>query len=270
MTLIILGLIGGLFHLGRFEVRAFEHSAAADIRSKLSGDQREVSVKADVGIEGIWGDVHAVAIHASRFQTEGLPLYTEPKRSHRGVVRDLTIRLSDFSLSGMHIESLDAEIPDCRFDLPLAMRHREIRLSRSGLGLGRVVVNEKDLENFILLKFHEIKQVSVKIDKDKIFVDGSGEFLFLKTTFSVIAKLDSPDGNQLFLTYARIFLDGHPADNAQKKVLLDTLNPVLDLDSDLKLNGAIRVESIELRNGLLSASGPTKIPDVPLNRSSGS
>jgi hypothetical protein len=263
MTLIFLGLFGGLFHLANSQVRAFEISAASDISSKLQGEGRQVSVRAEVGPEVVWGDVHSVRIDATHFSTSGLPLYTESKRSHRGLVRQLHLDLRDFSLRNLHIERLSADIPNCRFDFPLAVDHRKIRLSQSGTGIGEVVIGEKDLEKFILSKFSEVKQVSVKIDKDKVFVEGFGEFLIVQTNFSVVARLDAQDGDKLVLTHSRILFDGQIADEAAKQAILGTLNPVVDLNQDLSLFGAIQVERIVLRDGLLMASGPIRIPELP-------
>ncbi len=263
MTLLLLGLLGCLLHLTASQVRAFDHAAAADIASKLDGAGKQVVVSADVGPEALFGDVHAVSIQASRFSTRGLPLYTEPKRSHRGLVRMLHLELSDFTLRGLHIEKLSADIPGCHFDLPLAMRHKQIRLSESGTGMGEVSITQEDLERFILAKFPEIKRASVKIDDGKVLVEGYGDFLVVSTNFSIAARLEAPGGNTLELTDAKILFDGQPVDDAQRKVLLDALNPVVDLDQDLALDGAIRVQNVTLQGGVMTARGQVTIPEKP-------
>ncbi|HSI73508.1 MAG TPA: LmeA family phospholipid-binding protein [Fimbriimonas sp.] len=258
-----LALLAGLFLVGGREVRAFENAAAREIASTLQGAEKRVEVRSVVGPEALFGDVHAVTIKASHFETEGLPLFTEPERSTRGVLRTLNLELTDFTLRGLHVQSLKASIPDCRFDLPLALRHRKIRLSRSGAGPGEVLVTEKDLEQFIPIKLREIKSVRVRLDRDKVFVDGYGEFVVFAANFSVIARLEPRNGNQLVLSHARIFIEGAPADAASAKVLMDTLNPVIDLDKDLLLYGAISVDRLKIGNGELRANGLTKIPAKP-------
>ena len=267
MTPLLLGLIGlGLFSSANSEVRRFEKAAAAEIGSKLQGENKQVSVKAKVGPEAIFGDFHAVRIQASQFHTDGLPLFTEPRRSTKGHVRMLNIDLQDFTLGGLPIRRLRADIPDCRFDFSLALRRRQIRLSRSGMGVGEVEVAEKDLERFILAKYPEVKRATVRINRDKVIVDGYGEFLLLATNFWVVAKLEPVDGNKLVLTHARVLFDGRDAGEAGRNALLQVLNPVVDLDRDLNLYGAIQVQRLVLRDGVLRASGPTKIPDKPEGR----
>ncbi|MEZ0327502.1 MAG: LmeA family phospholipid-binding protein [Fimbriimonas sp.] len=256
----LLFFIAGLFLVGGNEVRAFENHAAAEIGSKLGGDGKRVEVRSKLGPEALFGDVYAVTIKASNFTAEGLPLYTEPNRSQRGILRTLNLDLTDFILRDLHVQSLKAAIPDCRFDLGLALGKREIRLSRSGEGPGEVVLSADDLEKFIPIKFHEVKRVKVRLDKDKVFVDGYGEFVLFDAEFSLVARVEALEGNKLILAHARILIDGKPADPAAATVLLDTLNPVIDLDKDLLLYGAISVQKIRVADGRLVAECRTRIP----------
>lgn len=262
--LAILAGFGLLFGLGNGEIRRFERDAATDLKSQLTGQNMNVSVRAELnGLAGLWGDLRSGTIRASDFSTDGLPLFTEPQRRKNGRLGLLRLDLREFVLSGLRVERLEAEIPGCRYDFDLAFRHRKIRLSRSGVGTGTVVLREKDLEDFILRKFSEIKRVSVRIDKDRVFVDGYGEFLIAKTNFTVIAGLQAFEGTKLLLTDAKIYFDWRRADEPASKALLDTLNPVVDLRKDLGLYDAVTVERIRLRDGRLQAWGATRIPIRP-------
>jgi hypothetical protein len=254
-----------LFGLGGAEVRRFERIAAEDIRSKLDGESRLVSVQARLNglLGGPLGDLSEVTIRASRFSTDALPLFTEPDRSKRGVVRKLRIVLDDFVLAGLRVEHLEAEIPDCRFDYGLAVRRRQIRLSRSGLGTGRVRVLEKDLEAYILRRFKEIKRVSVRLDKERVFVEGYGQFLIVQSEFFVIAKLAPTGGDKLVLSEARVIFPSGPTGEDAKQAILAALNPVVDLNRDLHLHGAIHLRGLRIAGGALEAWGETRIPDRP-------
>jgi hypothetical protein len=264
---LIAGFFGLSYYFGGQEVRRFENLAAQDIRSKLEGPNVQVDVKTKLnGLAGVMGDLSSVTIKASDFSTEGLPLFTEKERSTRGKVQEMHLILDNFRLSGLRIEHLEARIPDCRYDFSLALRKRQIRLSRSGVGQGRVRILEKDLEAFILQKYREIKRVSVRVDKHKVFVEGYGEFLIIKTNFLVIADLEPLEGTKLVLSNARILFDDRRADEASAAALLETLNPVVDLKEDLNLYDAIYVRGITLVGGVLEAWGDTKIPELPAER----
>jgi hypothetical protein len=85
----------------------------------------------------------------------------------------------------------------------------------------------------------------------------------IKTQFFVRAKLVPLDDFQLVLTDARILFDGFRAELEVAQTVLDTLNPVVDLNQDLGLHGAIRVQEVDSRNGALTVSGKTTIPVDP-------
>jgi hypothetical protein len=108
-----------------------------------------------------------------------------------------------------------------------------------------------------------VKSAEVRIDRDKLYIEGHAELLLLSTDFTVIARLEPAEGSRLNLAHARVLFDGTPADAALEKVLLDILNPVVDLDRDLGLSGAMKVEKVRLRDGVLRASGATTIPSRP-------
>ncbi|HEY0867655.1 MAG TPA: LmeA family phospholipid-binding protein [Fimbriimonas sp.] len=261
MNVLLLGLFGGLFLFGGSQVRRFESEAAKEIASKLSGPEKRVSVK--VRPAGLSGALASATIQASRFETEGLPLFTEPDRSTRGVVHELRIRLSDFSLRGLRIEQLSATIPDCRFDYALAVRRHQIRLSRSGVGQGTVSLLAEDLERYVLRKFSEIKRVEIEISGGRLRVSGYGEFLIVSTNFDVDATLRAVEGTRFVLEDAKVRFDGREAEPLARDALLGTLNPIVDLDQDLELHGAILVDRIVLEEGRIVASGTTRIPIKP-------
>jgi hypothetical protein len=255
-------LLGALALLGvgaaSREIRSFERAASADIASNLQGDNKEVTVR--VSQPGLDGSLSSAKISASHFHVDGLPLFTEPERSQRGKVDLLTIHLRDFSLRSLHVEELRADIADCRYDLPLAIREKQVRLSRSGQGPGYVRLTAPALAKFILAKYREIKTVSVRLEHGKVYVEGDGDFLFFRTRFYVSAKLVPRDGVKLFLEDAWILLDGRPALDGSDRVLLQAINPVLDLDEDLKLMGAMQVESLKAGAGVLEVFGIATVP----------
>lgn len=250
--------LGILFGASGREVRRFENLAAEEIRSKLEGEAKQVTVRTKIGGPA---DLHRVDIRASRFSTDGIPLFTEPEFSTKGRIRELNLALEDFSLGGLRVDRLQATIPECRFDWDLALSKKMIRLSRSGIGTGRVRVLAKDLEAWILRKFREIKRVEVRLDRDRVWVKGFGEFVIVQTEFEVMARLVPQEGSKLVLADAHVYFDGLLADEDVRTLVLQTLNPVVDLDADLGLAGAIQVEGIAMQGGVLEAWGATRIPE---------
>ncbi len=216
-----------------------------------------------VGLNELGGHFKRVTIEAADFSTVGLPLFTEPQLPKSGKIDDLRIVLHNFNLRNLHIRELSSDIPDCRYDFGLAVHKNRIRLSESGVGTGSVVIEEGDLQRFILTKYPSIKTVHVRIADGKVHVWGYGEFIVIRTNFDVVASIVAPGGDKLALADAAIMFDGNPADEGSRAALLQVLNPVVDLDRDLALYDAISVSKIEMEKGELIAYGSTKIPNQP-------
>ena len=230
----------------------------------LEEAKTEVSVRVipdPIGI--LWGALDNATISAKNFDIQELPLFVEPTRSKAGRCGNLKLNLTNFKLRGLRVESLEASIPACRYDRTLALTKRSFRLSRSGVGIGTVKILESDLGSFILKKFHEIKSVSVRVLNGIVWVEGVGEFLIVKSGFTVIAELQPIGGSKLQLSNAKVWFDWRRADDFSAQTLLKTLNPVVDFDKDLGLYGAINVKKVTLEDGVLTATGETKIPTKP-------
>jgi len=262
-------LLAGLGALAGYavesEVGRFERLAASELASHLQGDEKSVKVKAD--IDGIFGGasgrLHDVSILASDFSVSGLPLFTEPDRAQTGYIRTLRLSLLNFNLRALGVEELSATIVDCRYDFGLARKEGKIRLSKSGVGPGYVRMNATALERFILHKYREIKTVSVKLENDKVYVEGKGDFLLFSTEFYVSARLVPKNGVELWLEDAWMLLDGRLPLDGSGRILLDSLNPILDIDADLRLFGAFHISELKSRNGLLELWGEARIPNDP-------
>jgi len=264
---LLLGL-GLALGAGSKVVHDFERRAADDLRSKLTGDAIDIRVRAvpNGPINGASGDLLSAEILARSFSTNGLPLYTEPERPGRGRVRELRLELRDFRLAGLRVESLRATIPDCRYDLGLALSRGQIRLTRSGEGTGTVTLLAEDLGPWITRRFREITEARVEFRAGKVIVEGAGDFIVIKARFKVIAELESPDGRRIELVRPRVWLDGQRVPLSTAQALLQTLNPVVDLDRDLKLDGAVDLQSVHLSQNRLTATGRARIPSRPKPR----
>lgn len=260
----LIGGLAALFGFGAATVRNFEHAAARELASKLEGEQKVVRL--DVTYPGILspglGEVGTATIHASHFKCEGLPLFTEPKRSKKGSIEWLKLDLRDFYLRDLRCERFSAEIPKCRFDFALAASQRKIRLSKSGVGEGTVEIKVGDLAPYILKKYAEIKRVSVTIDGNWIRVQGYGQFLVLNATFDVKAHLGT-NGGQLILQDSIVRIDDKVPDAGSEKALIDTLNPVIDFAKDLDLYDAVEAKKVTIKGDSIFVTGKVKIPDLP-------
>lgn len=243
------------------EINRQERRATADITAKLQGERKSVSVQVQPHLA--WGHLSSASITAKDFSLDELPLWTEPERSRAGKLDLLSLKLQNCTLKGLDILELSAEIPNSRFDLQEVLGHGRIRLSQSGEGTGKVRIREEALSSWILKKYSEIKRCRVQVKQDVLWVEGFGEFLIVKSEFTVIAKLKPVNGTAFVLDKAKIYFNWQRADPFAAKALLDLLNPVVDLKADLGLEDAMVVEGISCRDGIMEAWGKAKIPMHP-------
>ncbi len=268
MSLMSFLLVGGGLFFADQQKSHFERKAAADILSKVIDGKGRFEIKVQPSLlGGVTGEMEAATISGQDFALDELPLFTEPDRSTSGKIGELRLRLSDFTLRKLKVAELQADIPGCRYDFGLARNHGQIRLSRSGQGTGFVKLRERDLAEYLVKKFREIKRCTVKLDGETVWVEGYGEFLIVNTEFAVIADLGIEDGTKLVLKNAKVYFDWLRADGAAVDGLLKTLNPVVDLKKDMGLFDAVFVDEIKIQRGILTASGRTKIPVKPTDES---
>jgi hypothetical protein len=260
----LLGGVAALFGIGVLTVNDFERAAKNDIANALQGENKKVGVVVRYPnvLSPALGEASSVTIKASQFSTEGLPFFTEPKRSQKGKINHLKLELTDFYLRDLHVESLIADIPDCRFDFAYAKKSKKIRLSRSGSGTSTVRIQVADLAPFILKKYAEIKDVTVATEGEWVRVKGSGQFLIFNAAFDVKAHIKT-DGERLFLADAEILFDGKKGDQAGQDTLMQTLNPVVDFAKDLDLLDAVEAKKVEILGSVIQVTGNIKVPIKP-------
>ena len=264
MFLIAVGLAGLIFGVGASEVRKFERAAANDVASRLSGEKKFVMVRTKMDpLLAIGGRLKSATITASDFAVDGLPLFTEPEGSKRGRLDELKLNLTNFILTGLHIKRLEARIPNSRFDWGLAQRQGKIRLTQSGIGTGSVEVDRESLRAYIGAKHPTLKIEDFRLAPGLVEIAGKGRFLGFESEVHIKSKLASPDGVTIQLADAEIAVNGQLANPAAREAILKLLNPVLDLDKDLKLFGALSIQSIEVQEDSIIARGAARIPVGP-------
>lgn len=123
-------------------------------------------------------------------------------------------------------------------------------------------VAEDAISAFALRMHPMLRSLTVRVDKDKIFVDGFGRILFLDLPFSVIAGLGIVGGRRLILLFPHVFLGDRAAGPDVVQAVVQTLTPLIDLDKDLGLHGALDLVGMRLRDGVLEAWGTATVPVV--------
>lgn len=241
-----------------------ERAAAADLAGSLSVSKENVRVSAasDGLLGSVMGRVDEVLIEAHGFTVEGMPLFCEPNFSTAGRLGLLRLSLTDFVIRDLPVKRLETAIPRNRFALGL-LQKGVVRLSRSGEGTGTVTLDEAGLAKYMLARFDMLESVTVRLDKYKVFVAGRASFGFVRRSFEVIADLEIAGTRQLVIAKPIVFIEGRRIRDGSEVALANAFNPVLDIDRDLGLTGAFDMQTLVIKAGTVTISGPARIPNRP-------
>lgn len=260
---VLLGL-AGLFGLGASTIRRFERAAERDVASRLDGKEKKVRLR--VTYPGLLspaiGEVSRAEVTASHFSVVGLPFLREPWRSSRGKIERLVVDLRDFELTGLPVARLFASIPGVRYDLAHAAKRGQIRISRAGVGRAEVVLRPEAIALWLMRRTPGLRDVTGRIEDGKLGIAGRVRFAGFELPFDVLSRVTG-EGPRLLLDHPRILIGGVPAEGAKVDELVKALNPVVDADRDLALQGAVRIERVEMRDGLVVATGSVVLPEAP-------
>lgn len=261
MSLLILALGAGLIAGGAFgnsRISHLESVASADLASRLDVKS---GVKIDVEVDGVvgalCGRLSFAEISASGFGIDRLPILVEDG-SKRGSIGSLRLRFRDFVIRGLPVVELSADISGCRFDLGEASRGR-IRLTRSGSGKAFARLSESGLAIYIAHKFPALKNVTVRLDKYKAFVEAEAAFMGAHGKLYVIADV-VPRSTQLWLENCIVFFNDHRLRDGSGDRLVASLNPVVDEARDLGLGSSFDMQKVVSKGGFLTITGSAAIP----------
>lgn len=270
MKLILLGL-GATAAVAGFVIgsswSAIERAAAEDIRKQLGGNARvQVTAESDGLLGTVLGRVRSVSIEASNFSVDGMPFFVEPGLSKSGRMGSLRFALRDFVIRDLPVRELAAEIPENRFPLGL-LRSGVVRLSDSGEGKGSVTITESGLAQYMRRRFAQILlEVDVEFSKHKVFARGQAALGPIRKRFEIIADLEIATPRQLRISRQVVFMDGVRIRDGSDARLIDSLNPVLDIDRDLGLAGGFDMQRLKISEGSAIIFGAARIPMRPASQ----
>lgn len=258
---ILAAAFGLLFHFGSKEVKRFENMAAGDLASHLEGDAKQVKVRIKLGSLRP-GHLSEATIEASGFSTKTLPLWTEPRRSKEGRIDKLIIKLKDFEIGGLPMESLNIELNDCRWDFACAVKEGKIRLSRSGSGTFQATISQDGIVRYLAKRYPFVKTSSFRIETYKILFSGSLATPLGTAPFDLVAvpRLHQNSGLSLIPVY--LSFSGVRTDISNEPALRRVFDPVIDVNRDFGLRGALEIESLELGLQSLGLRGKATIPAI--------
>jgi len=265
---IILGFIFGLWHFGAKTTDQFENALAKDVAVKLNSPGANITVHTQFTglISSFAGDLDRVTIYGRNFETQAFNINVDPSRTKTGRIKELNLVFDNFKYKNLFVSNLTAQVNNCRYDLGMAQRHRKIEISAAPPGVGTVSISAQALEDFILIKYPNVRTIKLRLINDKLFAEGTAEFFRVQRNFWIVSRVKCTDGRRVMLEGPRVMLDGVVANAAITAGVVATINPVIDLEKDLDLAKFAQIETIALQKDVLTAGARITLPvkEVPL------
>jgi hypothetical protein len=208
--------------------------------------------------------VDEIDVEAAGFAGRGLPFHSENPKGAQIAIGKLVLHLRDFELGILPVLSVDATISGCRFDRHEAL-HSRLRITDGGRGTAIVRVDENGLAAFIRTKFPALKKLHVKLGGDRVLLSCEADYLKGHPAVWALGWF-AVDGTKVSLSKVDLYIDGLPANAETSGAFLALLNPIVDLDRDLGLEGAAYAKTLTIANGIAEVRGRIRIPGYVSSR----
>jgi hypothetical protein len=256
-----LSFFGLLALHGSLEKRA-RHDAARQVREAF---QDSGTIRAGVEPGGVFGvfanNLQAVDIYGAHFHADRLPFVVAPRAGWKGTIHHLRLHFTDFSLSGLPVARLEADIPSVTYDIGHALYRDRLVLRGAGIGPAVVVVKTEGLTTYINKKFkHTLSDVIVWTQNQKIYISGRINLFAGPSDFIATGILAPRENLYLDLAAPEIRMNGTILPSRTAGGVMLQINPVVDLRHDLHLEGFFVLSEAEIGDGVVILRGKATVP----------
>lgn len=256
--ILALVIVGAKEHTRRLERAAERH-----VLDQLGG-----SGTVRVRIEPRWGALGVllaraenIQVEASGFHTAQMPFFAEqPIPRWQGSARQVHIVFADFSVSGIPIRRFESRLFNVKLDSRAAAFALRVRLFGAERGPGWVELDEESMLAFIRRRLPEVHSPTVHISPSGVTIEGELVGLLVPWRFHASGIPRVVNSSSLSIDDVQVQMEGERLAPALVQKVLSALNPVLDVERDLRLGGAFVLERAELHSGFIRLIGRTTVP----------
>lgn len=223
------------------------------------------TVRAAVAPRGMFGllvdDIWAVDVFGEGVVCDYLPFYREPKAGWKGHTRHLRLHLTNFTLAGLPIDSMEADVPFVKFDYAEALYHDRLVIRNADAGRMEVTIGEAGLTAFISNKFKQtLSDVNIVISNNQLTLSANLLLLGTGTKLDASGSIAPRDGRYLDLIQPEIRINGKPAQPTLLKGILSRINPILDAEKDLNVGGFFMMDRVRFQGQEVIVDGTVTLP----------
>lgn len=237
-----------------------EHAARRDLRAVIPNGRIDVKVEPR-GLYGmVVGRAWRATISGGGFTAETLPFKLEPGGGLRATVRHLLLDLCDITLNDLPVKSLKADIPFVTLDGERALFSGHVTLRSAEEGRGVAVLTEEGLAQFLRKRRPQFQDLEIRLRHGEAQVRARTTLLAGPTLVEARTKIAVVEGRYLNAADATVLLNGREIPARLTESLLRNLNPILDVERDLRLSDWLYVTEAEIGDGILTVRARVTIP----------
>ena len=245
-----------------------EAKAHQDIKHQVEESFHHTgSVQIALQPRGLFGlianDIRSIDVYGLRLQADNLPFGVHTKHSWQGSIQHLRLHYRDFRLRTLHIDRLDADVPNVKYDVQEALYREKLLLRGAGIGPASVALKTESLTLFINHKYPDFySDLNIKLNPGQVILSGKTSILGLKLPFQVTGHLIQRDARYIDLIAEQILINGIRVMPQTAQSLVDKINPVLDINTDLGLNGIFTINDVSVDTEFITIRGLITFPKI--------
>lgn len=212
------------------------------------GFQKTGTVRASVKARGMLGylanDLYSVDIYGKDNRAKTLPFQVYPRGGWKGSIRHLRVHLENFDLNGVKVSGLEADVPFVKYDITRAMVHGRLHFRGAEPGTATVTLSPENVQGFLVKRFGAlVSDAHVVFEQGKVVITGRLLVLASRKPFRSVSGLGIREG-KIELVNTEFFLDDKPVPSISLAGIMKQLNPVLDVERDLRMQGVLSLKSV--------------------------
>ena len=252
-------LVGVAFFAGLASERA-RYSARRDLERAIPNSRFHVSVKPRGLLGMAVGRADSARIQGQGFAVDDLPFRVEPRGGVIARLERLKLDFRDIRIRALPVQALQAEIPRVDVDAARVLINGHFTIRGADAGVGWAVITEDGLREFIARKRPEFSELSVRLLPGEALVTGRATLLLAPAPIEARVKLGAADGRFLNAVGADVKVNGMPVPPPLTERLMQSLNPIIDVQRDLGLADWLYVTGVEVAEGILTVRARVTIP----------
>jgi len=257
----VFGFLGLIVIHGSLEKRARRDAA----RTAEEAFQHSGVIHARIEPRGMFGvfasRLYSIDIDGEGLKSDRLPFVAVPRSGWKGQIRHLRLHFGHLTLNGLPVERFEADIPDVTYDIGRALYRDKLVIRGAGEGPASVRIDAAGLRAFIDRKYSRIlSEVEVAFQDNRVAITGKLLVFGAPTPFLATGELEPRTGRYIDLVKPTIEMNGRPLSETAASNLLKQINPVLDISTDLGLEGYFTLSSVSIGDKAITVFGRAAIP----------